>query len=299
MASLATVQGSSNAYASVPNQYADALGSGWILDQRLATSTGGFVTNTSPTSSGLTFTSSGDGTTGTGTAFYAIGRPVRVLQSGSSAYAKVASASVSLGITTVTLSGFSTNWSTALSTGAITSAAVAPVFRYFATSGDLIYAGASASPTILPIGSSGNTLQTRSGFPAWVSILETANSYLTADTASTSTGTFKDILSISLTTGTWWVTAKILSASAIAGGYLLGKLWDGSTTVASDQGNANASTGTLYLNALVPASTSTTWKVSTIASLTSTTLVASAATPLASQGNNATYINAWKISAST
>src|SRR5712692_2713063 len=106
MAGPATVQNSSQGFATIPNQYATALAGGWVLDQRLdsASSTGGFVVNCSPSSSGGSFSSTGDGSTGTGNGFYAIGRPMRAVQGATTLYAPITAATFSAGITTVSFS---------------------------------------------------------------------------------------------------------------------------------------------------------------------------------------------------
>lgn len=299
MPGLAIVQASSEAWPENGAQAERALNTGWILDQRVD-GAGGFVTNTSPTSSGLTFQSSGDGTTGSGNGLYTVGRPVRVLQSGSSAYAKVSSASVALGVTTVILGNFSTNASTALSTGAVTSAAVGPMLRDFGTSGDILYASSNGSPARLAIGTTGSFLSVVGGIPSWVGVLATASATLSADIASTSTGTFHDIVSVSLTTGTWHVTGAT-QVTMLGQTWVVAKLWDGSNAIVSGQYESPAgalSFGVIPLAAHVPVTVAGTWKISTIAGAASTNnIVVAATTP--SQGNNATYIYATKVSIST
>jgi hypothetical protein len=124
MPGLAVTQQSSAAYAEMGAQAERALNTGWILDQR-PDGAGGFITNASPTSSGLTFVSTGDGTP-----IYIIGRVIRVIQAAQTAVCTVGQSSFSGGITNVFLNQFSTaaGLSTTLSTGAITSAAVGEFF---------------------------------------------------------------------------------------------------------------------------------------------------------------------------
>jgi hypothetical protein len=100
-----------------------ALNSGWILDERFD-GLGGFLTNCSPTSSGLTFISTGDAT-----GFYIIGRALRVIQAAGTAICTVGQSSFAAGITTIYLNQFSTQsgLSTVASTGAITSVAASPI----------------------------------------------------------------------------------------------------------------------------------------------------------------------------
>lgn len=124
MSGVPSVQGSSQAWASVGSMWSTSFNGGWIADQRIG-STGGFTVNCSPSSSGYTFSSSGDGTTGaSGNGYYALGRPVRIVQDSTTFYGWVASAAVAAGVTTV---GISSGTATAaLSTGpAFTSVAVA------------------------------------------------------------------------------------------------------------------------------------------------------------------------------
>lgn len=126
MAGPATVQQSSQGFATIPNQYASAFASGWAPDQRLdaASATGGFLTNCSPTSSGKTFISTGDATP-----FYVVGRAAKVVQATGTAVFTVGQSSASGGITSIYINQFSTaaGLSTTLSTGAITSAAASPL----------------------------------------------------------------------------------------------------------------------------------------------------------------------------
>jgi hypothetical protein len=121
MPGLPIVQPSSQGWASVGAMWSTSLNEGWIPDVRLG-STGGFTAPVSPTSSAGSFTSTGDGSTGTGNGLYTPGRAVRVVQGGTARYATVFTASFGGGITTVRLA------TDALTTGAITSAAVGPAF---------------------------------------------------------------------------------------------------------------------------------------------------------------------------
>lgn len=120
---LAQAQASSAAFATMGSQAEVALNSGWAFDQR--DNAGSFLTNASPTSSGGTFISTGDAT-----GFYIIGRAVKVIQAAGTVIGTVGQSSFSGGITSVYLNQFSTaaNLSTALSTGAITSAAGSPIY---------------------------------------------------------------------------------------------------------------------------------------------------------------------------
>src|SRR5687768_261654 len=122
MAGQHIAQGSSDAWPEMGAQAERSLNTGWILDQAV-NSTGAFTCLCSPSSSGYIFSSSGDGTTGSGNGYYALGRRARVIQDSTTFYSFIASASVAAGVTTVGLSsGAATG---ALSTGlALTSVAV-------------------------------------------------------------------------------------------------------------------------------------------------------------------------------
>lgn len=113
MPGLPTVTNSSQAWASVGSMWSTSLNEGWLPEWKVG-STGGFTVPCSPSSSGYIFTSTGDGTTGSGNGFYALGRAVRIVQGASTIYGNVATASVAAGVTTVGLS--STLASAALST---------------------------------------------------------------------------------------------------------------------------------------------------------------------------------------
>ncbi|MCR4338329.1 MAG: hypothetical protein NUW01_00420 [Gemmatimonadaceae bacterium] len=122
MPGLPSVAASSQAWASVGSMWSTSLNEAW-LPEWVVGSTGGFTVPCEPSSSGYIFSSSGDGTTGSGNSFYALGRAVRIVQGASTIYGPVASASVAVGVTTVGLS--SSLATAALSTAtAFTSVAV-------------------------------------------------------------------------------------------------------------------------------------------------------------------------------
>src|SRR5438105_1197313 len=108
MAGQALAASSSQAWAGMGSQAETALNSGWILDQTI-TSTGGFNTAAAP-STATAFLSSGDGTTGSGNGFWALGRPTKVVHTGGTAYAQVTAASYGAPVTTVTLGLYPSRW---------------------------------------------------------------------------------------------------------------------------------------------------------------------------------------------
>lgn len=120
------VVASSEAWPEAGAQAERALNTGWILDNASFSSTGGVVTGAGP-STATAFLSTGDGTTGSGNGFYALGREARVIHTGGTAYANVSAAAYSTTTTqtTVTLGTFLAGGTTSLSTTAITTAAVA------------------------------------------------------------------------------------------------------------------------------------------------------------------------------
>ena len=144
------VQGSSDLWTNAGSQAERALNLGWIRDQ-LINSTGGFTTNATP-STAAAFISTGDGTTGSGNSFYALGRRIWVNHGGASTdntYAEISAAALAGGQTTVTIANI-TNGATALSTSAITSAAVGPTYSYSTD-------GRSPFPETLALSSGGPT----------------------------------------------------------------------------------------------------------------------------------------------
>lgn len=115
-----TVAASSQGWASVANRWVNVFNGGWIADEIIG-STGGLTAPITPSSSSLQFYSTGDAT-----GFYLPGRPVRVVQGATTLYCETVSSSCSATSTIVTLGKFLN--STGLSTGAITSVSVSPVF---------------------------------------------------------------------------------------------------------------------------------------------------------------------------
>lgn len=139
---LAQAQPSSAGWAIMGSQAEIALNSGWIFDQR-ESGVGTFLTNASPTSSGLTFLSTGDAT-----GLYVIGRAVRVIQAAGTVIATVGQSSFAAGVTTVYLNQFSTQsgLSTVATTGVITSVAASPLV-VGATGGAVFSGGYTVTPT--------------------------------------------------------------------------------------------------------------------------------------------------------
>lgn len=124
------VAGGSEAWPESGAQAERALNTGWVLDNSGISSTGGVVNGAGP-STATAFLSTGDGTTGSGNGFYALGRIARIIHTGGTAYANVSAASLAAGQTTVTLGTFLAGGTTSLSTVAITSAAV--TFGWYST----------------------------------------------------------------------------------------------------------------------------------------------------------------------
>ena len=124
MPGLPTVQASSQGWASIGSMWSTSLNEGWLPEWAIG-STGGFTVPAEPSSSQYIFYSTGDGTTGSGNSFYALGRQSRVVQGSTTFYSFVATALFSSGITTVGLSSGSMSPTAGLSTGlAFTSVAV-------------------------------------------------------------------------------------------------------------------------------------------------------------------------------
>lgn len=120
------VQGSSDLWTNAGSQAERSLIAGWAADQYI-NSTGGFTSNAQP-STATAFLSTGDGTTGSGNSFYTLGRVIRVVHTGGTAYGVVTAASLAGGQTTVTVGGWQPAGTTSLSTTSITSASVGPLY---------------------------------------------------------------------------------------------------------------------------------------------------------------------------
>lgn len=101
------------------------------------------------------------------------------------------------------------------------------------TAGDVIYGGASGTPTRLAIGTAGQVLKVNSGAtaPEWGAAaggsLTTASAELATDVSVPNTGTVTDIVSVSLAAGTWLVIAKVGTFHADASNALACRLTDG------------------------------------------------------------------------
>ena len=137
MAGPAIAAPSSDAWAAMGSQAEQALATGWILDQAIS-STGGLSTVAAPSTS-TAFLSTGDGSTGSGNGFWAMGRLARVVHTGGTAYGRVSAAAYSTTAlqTTVTLGTFLAGGTTSLSTTAITTAAAALAFFSTGATGNL------------------------------------------------------------------------------------------------------------------------------------------------------------------
>ena len=124
MPGLPSVAASSQAWASVGAMWSTSLNEGWLPEWTVG-STGGFTVPCSPSSSGYIFYSTGDGTTGSGNSFYALGRRVRIVQGSTAFYGLIKAASIAAGVTTVSLTSGTFSPTAGLSTGvAFTSVAV-------------------------------------------------------------------------------------------------------------------------------------------------------------------------------
>lgn len=304
MAGLAIVQASSDAWPEAGAQAERALNTGWILDQSL-TSTGGFTTAAAP-STATAFFSTGDGTTGSGNGFYALRRKVRVVHAGGSAYARVASAAYSTTLlqTTVGLTDWQSG-TTSLSTAAITTVAVAPV--YFGSSGDapheaglrntgdMLYRD-STGVTRLVVGSSAQALFGGT-VPQWAALPSPSLSYVEAalggNVTMTNANQYYDGPSVGLTAGTWLLVGTVTLTGP---DNTTAKLWDGTTVEASAEtviDGAISQEGSLSLSGIVVLGSTTTMKISVAGDRAGGTILAAA--PDNGAGNNASHLRAVKI----
>lgn len=130
------------------------------------------------------------------------------------------------------------------------------------------------------------------GYP----ILSTAKADLAADVALNNIANFFDGPSVSLAAGTWLIVGTVLVTDTAGLAGVIAKLWDGTTVESSDQvtiGGANYNE-TITLAGVVSPGTTTTYKIS-CRGFTSASGKILAATPTASQGNNASHMRAIRI----
>jgi len=334
MPGLPSVQASSDAYATIPTQFSTSLNEGWIPDVTIG-ATGNMVSNTSPTSSGYTISSSGDGTTGSGNGFYAIGRAVRLVQGATKVYGWVGSASFLGGITTISLSTASAILS---STATAVSAYVAPAITdsvpRFPT-----WTGPSGADSIVDLALNrdliiknngteigrwlGNTKAIQVGSSAASSgFLRLPNSAMAIVGKTSTSGddiiwphqatrtpmasdtpgaaAYATLVTMSLGTGTWLIngaaTVGSTAVTPVAGNV---RLNDGSTFYASgfiSTGSVGASTATAVTVSLSAIIANSSAFTLTMELGPTTTLTAYAIVPKSTSGaGSGTYLNAVKI----
>lgn len=220
---LPLVQGSSDLWVLGGYGAEYSLNRGWLQDYAI-NSTGGRTTNCAP-STATAFLSTGDGTTGSGNSFYAIGRALQVVHSGGTAYPLVTSASYSTTTlqTTVGLGFFSSVGTTSLSTGGITSVGAAPQ-PGFGQSGSTTPATATRfhredGQWATPAGGSTH-----------------AYAALGADVSSTAANVWYDGPSVVLSTGRWLILGNLTMNENAGGSSLEARLGDGSTWVTQGGG---------------------------------------------------------------
>lgn len=120
---------------------------------------------------------------------------------------------------------------------------------------------------------------------------------LSADVTLGSLNTFTDILSISLTAGTWIIWAEAQCNNAGNSEYFTGRIFDGTSSLRS--GQVTESSANLYLNlsigpVIVTPGSTTTYKLQVAPGLRTNSKVLAAA-PVNGVGNNATTLLAFKI----
>lgn len=129
--------------------------------------------------------------------------------------------------------------------------------------------------------------------------LSYASSQLSANVPLTTTSTWYDITSLSLTAGTWLITAQMTHVkSSTTAGTVFGRITDGTNHYASTQMFHTSTTGTgvlLFMTCLVTISNTTTIKTQAATSVGASTSNILAATTANGSGNNATQICAIKV----
>jgi len=124
--------------------------------------------------------------------------------------------------------------------------------------------------------------------------LSTLTAQVPTDVAMGSINTFYDGPSLSLTAGTWLLTASLSITAGGSGGPLTAKLWDGTTAVASSHAQGgNGVLSNLALVAIVTVASTTTYKAS-VATTTGTATIKAAASNNPA-GNNASTLVAVKL----
>jgi len=128
----------------------------------------------------------------------------------------------------------------------------------------------------------------------WVMVadkLYSSQSQLAADVTATTSGTFYDANSLSLTAGTWLVFA--VATVTTGNGKVSGKLWDGGSNVYASAESADTETENVIISRI--ALTATTTVKHSVTRTGGTTLVIKAAMPDQGQGNNATTMVAVRV----
>lgn len=108
------------------------------------------------------------------------------------------------------------------------------------TAEDLIKGGTSGAQARLAKGADNSILQTLAGVLTWAG-LTTASALLGTDVTMTTNGTWYDGASVSLAAGTWivivWMTVVSPGSVSNSAGKATLRLWDGTTTFGSIEGN--------------------------------------------------------------
>lgn len=132
---------------------------------------------------------------------------------------------------------------------------------------------------------------------ATINGLTNSTNKLSGDVSMTTANTFYDGPSLSLAAGTWMLFGCVLCTCAAFATDFTGKLWDGTTVIASVQSPRNAAaasvTAMLPLSGIVTLGSTTTIKIS--AAGNNNTCIMRAAAQVNGAGNNAAYLNAVKI----
>lgn len=165
-----------------------------------------------------------------------------------------------------------------------------------AAKGDILVGTAADTLARIAVGANGQALLADSAQTAGIKwgppVIPNQSAYLSSSVNMTNANQFYDGPNLSLTAGTYFVTAKLLISTSGSSKQITVKLWDGTNvfSTAEEEGNAR---NMMYVHAIITPVTTTTYKVSAACTNTSGTI--NSACPDNSSGNFAGQITAIQL----